>query len=128
MVHTWDGERHAVLTVTTNKGDYVLDNMRGEILSWSCAGYTWVERQAANNPWTWVSLQSDGAVGPAVATLPAPAKPAPATMIAEIALPAPHPHLDLTALLTLPHLLPLPLPLPLAEPRPAIKVRIADLN
>lgn len=109
VVLTWDGKRHAVLTVTTDKGDYVLDNMRGEILSWSDAGYTWIERQAASNPWSWVSLQSDGVFGPAVAALPAPVKPVVANPVsvkpapvAEIAPVADLPVPDAAALLVLP--------------------------
>jgi len=48
--------RHAVLTVATDKGDYVLDNLSGEIRSWRTAGYTWIERQDSANPTAWVSL------------------------------------------------------------------------
>jgi predicted transglutaminase-like cysteine proteinase len=48
--------RHAVLTVATDKGDYVLDNLSGEIRSWRATDYAWIERQDATNPMTWVSL------------------------------------------------------------------------
>lgn len=60
VVRTPDGSRHAVLTVSTDRGDFVLDNLRPAVLPWSETGYTWIERQAANNPWNWVALQSDG--------------------------------------------------------------------
>ncbi len=59
IVLTQRGERHAVLTVATDKGDYVLDNLTSEIRTWSDSGYTWIERQASNNPWQWVAFQSD---------------------------------------------------------------------
>jgi predicted transglutaminase-like cysteine proteinase len=49
--------RHAVLTVTTDKGDLVLDNMAETIVSWNATGYTWIERQAAADPMKWVSLR-----------------------------------------------------------------------
>jgi len=49
--------RHAVLTVTTDKGDLVLDNMAETIVSWNATGYTWIERQAATDPMKWVSLR-----------------------------------------------------------------------
>ena len=49
-------EGHAVLTVTTNKGDYVLDNQTPEILLWSATGYRFVKRQSKSNPNVWVSL------------------------------------------------------------------------
>ena len=56
---------HAVLTVTTNKGDYVLDNQNGDILLWSETGYRFVKRQSQSNPNVWVSL---GDPRPAIAT------------------------------------------------------------
>jgi len=49
--------RHAVLTVTTDKGDLVLDNMAETIVSWNATDYTWIERQAAVDPMKWVSLR-----------------------------------------------------------------------
>ena len=56
---------HAVLTVTTNKGDYVLDNQNEDILLWSETGYRFVKRQSQSNPNVWVSL---GDHRPAIAT------------------------------------------------------------
>jgi predicted transglutaminase-like cysteine proteinase len=56
---------HAVLTVTTNKGDYVLDNQNENILLWSETGYRFVKRQSQSNPNVWVSL---GDQRPAIAT------------------------------------------------------------
>ena len=38
--------RHAVLTVTTDKGDLVLDNKKEDILLWSMTGYRFVKRTA----------------------------------------------------------------------------------
>jgi predicted transglutaminase-like cysteine proteinase len=49
-------EGHAVLTVTTDKGDYVLDNQTEDILLWSETGYRFVKRQSQSNPNVWVSL------------------------------------------------------------------------
>jgi predicted transglutaminase-like cysteine proteinase len=49
VVVDWRNERHAVLTVASDRGDFVLDNLTGEIVSWDKAGYTWVERQDPNN-------------------------------------------------------------------------------
>lgn len=50
--------RHAVLTIATDKGDLVLDNLRNEIMPWNATGFTWIERQDASNPIKWVSLRS----------------------------------------------------------------------
>jgi predicted transglutaminase-like cysteine proteinase len=49
-------EGHTVLTVTTDKGDYVLDNLNKNILLWSATGYRFVKRQSQANPDVWVSL------------------------------------------------------------------------
>src|SRR4029078_8156336 len=47
---------HAVPTITTEKGDFVLDNRRNEVLHWNDTGYTFVKRQSAEDPRQWVSL------------------------------------------------------------------------
>lgn len=39
-----DGEGHLVLVVRTDKGDFVLDNMRDEILPVSALNYEWLFR------------------------------------------------------------------------------------
>jgi len=49
-------EGHAVLTVTTHKGDYVLDNQNEHILLWWETGYRFVKRQSRSDPNVWVSL------------------------------------------------------------------------
>jgi predicted transglutaminase-like cysteine proteinase len=49
-------EGHAVLTVKTDKGEYILDNQEAEVLLWSKTGYRFVKRQSQSDPNTWVSL------------------------------------------------------------------------
>jgi predicted transglutaminase-like cysteine proteinase len=49
--------RHAVLTVTTDHGDYVLDSLKDEILTAQKADYVWVERQDRTSPTGWVALR-----------------------------------------------------------------------
>jgi predicted transglutaminase-like cysteine proteinase len=49
-------EGHAVLTVTNDRGDYVLDNLNKNILLWSATDYRFVKRQSQANPNVWVSL------------------------------------------------------------------------
>jgi predicted transglutaminase-like cysteine proteinase len=49
-------EGHAVLTVKTDKGDYVLDNQAESIVLWSDTGYRFVKRQSQTDPNMWVSL------------------------------------------------------------------------
>jgi predicted transglutaminase-like cysteine proteinase len=53
-------EGHAVLTVATDEGDFILDNRRNEIRRWSDVGYTYLKRQSPRDPRQWVSLTRDG--------------------------------------------------------------------
>ena len=61
-------EGHAVLTVASTTGDYVLDNRRDDILLWNETHYTFLKRQSQRDPKTWMALVkqptvSSGAVG-----------------------------------------------------------------
>ena len=46
----------AVLTVTTDEGDFVLDNRRNDILLWNDTNYTFLKRQSEKDPRRWVAL------------------------------------------------------------------------
>ena len=59
------GEGHAVLTVKTDKGEFVLDNQNENVVAWTETGYRFVKRQSQGDPNVWVSL---GDNRPAVAT------------------------------------------------------------
>lgn len=50
-------EGHAVLTIPTDHGDFVLDNRRTEILRWDQTGYWFLKRQSQAVSNEWVSLQ-----------------------------------------------------------------------
>nr|WP_196501871.1 transglutaminase-like cysteine peptidase [Aestuariivirga litoralis] len=50
-------EGHAVLTIPTNHGDFILDNRRTEILRWDETGYIFLKRQSQPAANEWVSLQ-----------------------------------------------------------------------
>lgn len=52
-----NGEGHAVLTVRTDRGDFVLDNMRNKVMNWSETEYTYLKRQDTVNPGRWVKIQ-----------------------------------------------------------------------
>jgi len=52
-----NGEGHAVLTVRTDRGDFVLDNMRNKVLLWSETEYRYLKRQSSANAGKWVKLQ-----------------------------------------------------------------------
>lgn len=60
VVFTARGEKHAVLTVTTDRGDYVLDNQISEILPWNETSLSWVARQSTKVSSGWVSLNVRG--------------------------------------------------------------------
>ena len=57
-----NGEGHAVLTVRTDHGDFILDNMRDRVLLWSDTEYTYLKRQASDQPSRWVKLRDGRAV------------------------------------------------------------------
>jgi len=61
------GDGHAILTVKTDKGEFILDNQIDEILLWSDTGYRFVKRQSQADPNLWVAL-GDPRAAPATAT------------------------------------------------------------
>lgn len=55
------GEGHAVLTLLTDRGEFVLDNKTSAVLAWHQTGYVFVKRESQDGQ-AWVSL--GGATGP----------------------------------------------------------------
>jgi predicted transglutaminase-like cysteine proteinase len=60
VVRDLNNEGHTILTVKTDKGDLVLDNMVDEIRPWNATGYYFLKRQSQQNPNTWVSINQRG--------------------------------------------------------------------
>jgi predicted transglutaminase-like cysteine proteinase len=56
VVRDRKGDGHSVLTVRTDRGEFVLDNQVEEILPWAETGYRYVKRQSQADPNIWVSL------------------------------------------------------------------------
>ena len=56
IVRDLDGNGHTILTVKTDHGDLILDNMVGEIRLWDETGYKFVKRQSQSDPNVWVSI------------------------------------------------------------------------
>jgi predicted transglutaminase-like cysteine proteinase len=56
VVRTGTGEGHAVLTVVTDQGDYVLDNKTARIRRWFETGYMFFTRQTQSNPRSWTAV------------------------------------------------------------------------
>ena len=57
VVRKPDGEGHAVLTVRTSKGDFILDNLTDSIKQWDQTGYRFLKRQASDNTGHWVTIR-----------------------------------------------------------------------
>jgi predicted transglutaminase-like cysteine proteinase len=53
------GAGHAVLTVTTDQGDFVLDNLTDKLLRWDQTGYVFIKRQSQEDENIWVAI-ADG--------------------------------------------------------------------
>ncbi len=67
VVRDQNGDGHAILTVKTDKGEFILDNQTNDILLWSETGYRFVKRQSQSDPNTWIAL-GDTATAPATAS------------------------------------------------------------
>src|SRR5215204_1576638 len=67
VVRDEKGDGHAVLTVKTDRGEFILDNQNHDILLWSETSYRYVKRQSQGDPNVWVSL-GDPRPAPATAT------------------------------------------------------------
>jgi predicted transglutaminase-like cysteine proteinase len=56
VVREHNGDGHAVLTVKTDKGEFILDNQHPDILLWSDTSYRFVKRQSQHDQNVWISL------------------------------------------------------------------------
>ena len=56
VVRDRNDDGHAVLTVKTDRGEYILDNQTEDLLPWFETGYRFVKRQSQRDPNVWVSL------------------------------------------------------------------------
>ena len=52
-----DGEGHAVLTVRTDEGDFILDNLSDTVKPWEATGYRYLKRQSTTHTGRWVSVR-----------------------------------------------------------------------
>lgn len=60
VVKNEQGEGHAVLTLRTDRGDFILDNQTDEIRLWSKAPYTYFARQSYRDYKTWLKIEKCG--------------------------------------------------------------------
>lgn len=59
VVRKPDGEGHAVLTLRTNRGDFILDNLNDDLRPWYKTGYRFLKRQASTHTGRWVTLREE---------------------------------------------------------------------
>jgi len=58
VVRQRNGAGHAVLTIKTSRGDFVLDNLEPRILAWNETDYTFLKRQSEQRAGIWLSINS----------------------------------------------------------------------
>lgn len=59
VVRQPNGEGHAVLTVTTTMGDFILDNLEPRILAWTDTDYQFLKRQSPKHAGMWIGIEDD---------------------------------------------------------------------
>ena len=59
VVRQPNGDGHAVLTVRTSLGEFILDNLETKVLAWTDTDYTYLKRQSTENSGVWVTI-NDG--------------------------------------------------------------------
>jgi len=56
VVKDANNDGHAVLTIKTNRGEFVLDNLHDRVIPWTETGYRFVKRQSQTDQNVWVSI------------------------------------------------------------------------
>ncbi|KAA0971245.1 transglutaminase-like cysteine peptidase [Aureimonas fodinaquatilis] len=59
VVQQPNGEGHAVLTVRTTGGDFVLDNLDDRVLKWKETPYRYIKRQSEKHWGKWAAINDD---------------------------------------------------------------------
>lgn len=59
VVRQPNGEGHAVLTVRTDRGDFILDNLVGEIADWRDTPYSFLKRQSTDHAGRWERIDDN---------------------------------------------------------------------
>lgn len=57
VVRKRDGTGHAILTLRTRSGDFVLDNLDARVRPWADVPYRFVKRQSNEDPARWVEIE-----------------------------------------------------------------------
>lgn len=56
VVKERNGDGHSVLTIRTNRGEFILDNLTDQVKPWTRAPYRFVKRQSQQNQNIWVAI------------------------------------------------------------------------
>ena len=56
-----NGDGHAVLTVRTDRADYILDNLETKVTRWNKTPYKYLKRQSTNHTGKWTSIKDSRA-------------------------------------------------------------------
>ncbi len=56
VVKEKNGDGHAILTIKTSRGDFVLDNLSDAVKPWNSTEYRFVKRQSQYNENVWVAI------------------------------------------------------------------------
>jgi predicted transglutaminase-like cysteine proteinase len=57
VVRQKNGAGHAVLTVRTSHGDFILDNLETRLLAWDQTDYVFLKRQSERHAGIWVTIE-----------------------------------------------------------------------
>lgn len=68
IVRDLGDEGHTILTIKTNRGEFVLDNLSDEIRPWDATGYHFIKRQSQEDPNVWVALDANTGAQASLAT------------------------------------------------------------
>ncbi|MFK5979367.1 MAG: transglutaminase-like cysteine peptidase [Rhizobiaceae bacterium] len=59
VVRQANGDGHAVLTVRTDRADYILDNLESNIKPWNQTDYRYLKRQSVKNSGHWAKISDN---------------------------------------------------------------------
>lgn len=59
VVRQPNGEGHAVLTIRTDAGDFILDNLEDRVLNWRDTPYLYLKRQSEQHAGKWLGIADD---------------------------------------------------------------------
>ncbi len=57
VVRKPNGEGHAILTLSTTEGDFILDNLDDTVRHWTQTPYRFIKRQSSRDAGQWVSIE-----------------------------------------------------------------------